>query len=467
MLRGGGGERDLNQNITDKNKSDSQQSPPILKRQVSQSKKQHLEESPPKRRKILSDYKQRTPKKSPHKTPTKRKTPRLRCKNVCCRVGFSTNRAKLHHERFLCSFSMFSAKEVLSSSSNTSGETEKNCRFCNQLFSQSRNRIRHEQNKHQGEAQDIPISPCPLDSSFGSPNVETQNDLETPPDWKTPTSSFRRKVFRTEAGGEGDPSVLFSQCRYCGQTFARLYRCNLHEETCTFKVPQTLKELNIPRIRIVKNSEKLSKVLGYACIEDLYEYNSMVSVCVPGIYPLVFLGHSHFGSCIPPIIKETASNKSFDILLKLLRLHGKVALHNHVILVDENSGNESYLGPQLLLPNSPRIEILNSDIRMTTVKLKPLEEVGDTSEDSDDVDDEEEVSVYYLEGEEVVQHHSLHPVEDVEILSEDALTEEDQRYLSEMFPSQYNFGGAASGDDDTNDAGDLGRAGRKSTFDDK
>ena len=104
---------------------------------------------------------------------------------------------------------------------------------------------------------------------------------------------------------------------------------------------------------------------------------------------------------------------------------------------------------------------------MTTIKLKSPEEVGDTSEDSDDMDDEEEVSVYYLEGEEVAQHHSLHPVEDVDILiSEDVLTEEDQHYLSEMFPSQYNFGGVAS-DDNTNDAGDWGHAGRKSTFNNK
>ena len=98
-------------------------------------------ETPSKKSKILREYKQVTPKKSPTKTPTKRKTPRLRCKNVLCRVGFATQRAKLFHERFQCC-----TKEPVKFSPGQ--EDLKECRFCSQVFTESRSRIRHERNVH-------------------------------------------------------------------------------------------------------------------------------------------------------------------------------------------------------------------------------------------------------------------------------------------------------------------------------
>ena len=150
MLRGGGPPTDINENVEHKPSEDGKESPKHLKRHASQCNPS--EESPPKRNKLLNEYKQRTPRKSPHKTPTKKKTPRLKCHNVLCRVGFTSSKSKLRHERFLCPYRKTSPSPILplsSSSHATSTENEKTCRFCDKTFSNIRNRVRHEKNKHQ------------------------------------------------------------------------------------------------------------------------------------------------------------------------------------------------------------------------------------------------------------------------------------------------------------------------------
>ena len=125
-----------------------------------------------------------------------------------------------------------------------------------------------------------------------------------------------------------------SFCKFCHQVFLMQYRLNVHEENCSFQVPQSLKNqcIMIPRVRMVPNCENLMNMLGYACIEDLYHYNSLASLCVPGIFPLVFLGQSHFGNKAPPILQKTAFNKSMEVLAKLLDFHNELTLSNHMIL---------------------------------------------------------------------------------------------------------------------------------------
>ena len=189
--------------------------------------------------------------------------------------------------------------------------------------------------------------------------------------WKTPTSSIKGaannrnvRCFEVE--------VVHNErscCKFCHQVYKTQYRLSVHEETCTFKVPQILKDgcFKIPRIRIVPNCENLTDMLGFACVEDLYHYNSLASLCIPGIFPLVFLGQSHFGNKPPPILKKTAFNRSMDILIKLLDLHKEVTLSNHIILFDESTGIESYLGTRLLIPESPRIQVLFCDVNVTKV----------------------------------------------------------------------------------------------------
>ena len=105
-----------------------------------------VEESPTKRRRLVVEYKQRTPKKSPLKTPTTRKTPRLKCRNIFCRIGFSSQKAKLFHERFQCSFN---EPKSVSPAFSPALKDDCVCRFCDMVFSASRSRHRHEKKLHQ------------------------------------------------------------------------------------------------------------------------------------------------------------------------------------------------------------------------------------------------------------------------------------------------------------------------------
>ena len=386
------------------------------------------DESLPKRRKILMDYKQRTPRKSPLKTPTKRKTPRLRCENVLCRVGFSTKRAKLQHERFSCPF-IKSPLEALSSSSTTSaGGNENQCRFCDKVFSEVRNRKRHERDQHQSSvssgasvASQVPRCATPESRANASSLISYQPGLSSEVDinWNTPRGADKMK----------DSSSI---CKFCHQGIKSSYRLSFHEISCTFQVPQILLQdsnVCIPRVRILENCEKLKDVIGYACVEDLYEYNNLARLAIPGIYPLVFLGTSHFGGKCPPILLKTANNRSQEILMKLLHLHKSLTLHNHIILVDEKSGTESYLGPNLLIPDSINLTVKFSDFNVTTLEL--INKGNDVSDESESDDEEIEITVDNTE--DTPNHGSFAPFEDEFILSSDEIPSGVMTCLEEMF----------------------------------
>ena len=408
---------------------------PISKRKKAGSSS---EESIPKRRRIISDYKQRTPRKSPLKTPTKRRTPRLRCENVLCRVGFSTKRAKLQHERFSCPF-LKSPMEASSSSTTTSaGGDNKHCRFCDKVFTEVKSRKRHERDQHQGSGSSgasvasralgypTPESRQNASDSFNSmPGLSSEVDMN----WNTPRCS--NKMNNSE-----------SKCKFCHQGITSSYRLRFHETSCIFQVPQALFQdpsVCIPRIRIIENSEKLKDVLGYACIEDLYQYNSLTRLAVPGVYPLVFLGTSHFGGKCPPILFKTAYNRSQEILMKLLHLHESLTLNNHVILVDEKSGVESYLGPNLLIPDSSNITVMFSDFGITTLKLSNLSNDG-VSDESESDDEDIELTVDNIENETLDKVSFQHP-EDEFLLSSDSISTDAIRCLETMFSDSLQCGG--------------------------
>ena len=429
MLKGGGLTMDKNKNILQKPGEDVKESPTHLKRHASQGR--HSEDSPPKRSKLLNEYKQRTPRKSPHKTPTKKKTPRLKCQNVLCRVGFTSSKSKLRHERFLCPYRKTSPSPLLrlsSSSHATSTENEKTCRFCDKTFSNLSSRVRHERNKHQlsgssSASSQLFDSPTPdLHIPQESFELTPSPQLESSPHWRTPKRLFKRK-----SQNNNDQKL---ECKFCKQSFRRLYSQKLHEESCSFKVPPELAFIQVPRVRIVQQCEKLASMLNFTCVEDLYEYNVLASLCVPGIYPLVFSGQSHSPK-IPPILKKTAYNRSLDILFKLLRLHGEVTLRNQLILIDETSNMEIFLGPQLLIPeSSSRIEILRSDMNTTTVALKPHEDSEETSEDSEG---DEDVEISFTHTQSVCAPPIPdEPVDDDGLISDVRLPEEIA--LLDMFP---------------------------------
>ena len=87
-------------------------------------------------------------------------------------------------------------------------------------------------------------------------------------------------------------------------------------------------------------------------------------------------------------LRKTAVNQSLQILKKLLLLHGRIILSNHVILIDDKSGIESYLGPDLLIPKSPQFVILNSDPNSTTLSLKEYNKTETSSDDGEDSSEE-------------------------------------------------------------------------------
>ena len=152
----------------------------IVTKQNSVSKKQHLAstdllKSPAKRRKLISDYKQITPRKSPLKTPTKRKVRRLRCSNVSCNVGFGSQQAKDLHERFYCSFTNTKSAELSTVSPSISLKDEKVCRVCGMKFSASRHRARHELNIHKIHAG----APSSVGSWASSPGFRAVSPVST------------------------------------------------------------------------------------------------------------------------------------------------------------------------------------------------------------------------------------------------------------------------------------------------
>ena len=104
-----------------------------------------------------------------------------------------------------------------------------------------------------------------------------------------------------------------------------------------------------------------------------------------------------------------------------------------MILVDESSETEAYLGPKLLIPYSPKVDVVFSDINITKVTLKSHQESAESSDDSES-DEEEDVCVDNVE-DDALQQTSYEPLEDEILICDDELPDDVRRYL-EMFPSQ-------------------------------
>ena len=105
-------------------------------------------------------------------------------------------------------------------------------------------------------------------------------------------------------------------------------------------------------------------------------------------------------------LRKTAVNQSLQILKKLLLLHGRIILSNHVILIDDKSGIESYLGPDLLIPKSPQFVILNSDPNSTTLSLKEYNKTETSSDDGED-SSEEAVDLFVSNNNYEEPHHTI------------------------------------------------------------
>ena len=399
--------------------------------------------SPASRSKLLSEYKQKLQTKSPAKSNSlKRKTQRLKCQNEFCRVGFTTKRAREHHEIFVCSFrSSSNANEVQICDPLVSDENT--CRYCGKKFSNKRNRKRHEVDVHYHS------DSSSVDSMSGNSRSTVQrqsiSSLSSEGDANENLHSssyydFNENVYTVDNSHIDTVQVgnitPIKKCRFCYAVNIDASKFKRHEEACIFKLPKvlSLSSIKIPQVRLLANCEILNNLLGYASVEDLYKYNEIARICVPGVYPLIFPGKNHFGRTVPPIVNKTAYKKSFNILMKLLKLDGEVVLNNHLVLVDDKTGQESYLGPRLLIPESNRqIEVKSEDNSKTCFVLRKYqaEEKSFSSDESDsDVDDpDEEVLTVNDEQNPIVceQDDELLPCE---------IAEEDVNYLSKWLADQ-------------------------------
>ena len=109
-----------------------------------------------------------------------------------------------------------------------------------------------------------------------------------------------------ETDAKNAATEIRTTCKFCKQKVSRVYRLKKHENGCLFKVPRNLLSsgVKVCRVRLIEKCENLASKSKLLSIEDSYEYNSLASLCVPGVFPLVFPGSSHFGSKVPPIIKK-------------------------------------------------------------------------------------------------------------------------------------------------------------------
>ena len=301
----------------------------------------------------------------------------------------------------------------------------------------AKNCKRHKVRKHSTTSPSETSVNSSLDSSSSSSIIS--NELSEDLSFSADTSSDVQTPHSSREGMISVNDFPNTACVYCGISVSRPYRLTVHLEKCIFKIPEYIESSNhmqIPRIKIVKDYKKLSNMLNFAAVEDLYEYNKTAGLCIPGVYPLVFLGPAHFGRRIPPIIDKTASYKSFDILFRLLRLHGKVTLHNSLIILDERTGQESYLCPRLLIPQSPKVEVIAGDISTTTVALKKVLEDDSSSYDEniESNEDDELVVIYPTESEREPEHHTPPLNENEDLLTVENLPIEHRLYLQNMFP---------------------------------
>ena len=168
VLRGGG-DHDINANEEIKGKAEKY-------KQSSVSRKRKVEtefiESPT-QRKLITDYKQKSLKRSPLKTSKRRKIPRLKCINASCRVGFSSLKAKIHHERFKCSVITHDhdASTLSPVSPSVSSNDEKECCICGAIFAASRSRVRHERDAHKIFRSGVSSNSCSSYSDSSSRDV--------------------------------------------------------------------------------------------------------------------------------------------------------------------------------------------------------------------------------------------------------------------------------------------------------
>ena len=349
------------------------------------------------RRLSFSTRRKRTPLKKVH-TPVKRKIPRLKCGNVHCNVGFSSEKTRLFHQRFHC---------VFKAPTSSPSVSENNCRYCSQVFTLPRHRIRHERNVHsmsttsspanskKSSSEDLTKSPT-SSSGHSVRSVRTRassisDDFNL--NWVAPRTDSLNDIHDdgvniiNEAVASEDCSITLPTgwCNYCKTVIQRSDKLRQHVKDCYFKVPGHLEAYEIQpfKVRILKKCHDLASTCKLLSIENSYEYNEAVSACVPGVYPLVFPGPSHFGKHYPPILKLTAGYESITILYKILSFRKEITLKNHIILVEEDTKNEIYLGPRILIPDKSNLDIKYQDQNVTVLTLKSNSCCIDASSDDD------------------------------------------------------------------------------------
>ena len=376
-----------------------------------------------------SKSKGHTPRKD---TPKKSRDQRLQCRNLGCRVWFTAPSSRNRHEAQSCSMlpgtDDRSEKEYLIPTHADLNLDPLCCRSpgCLKKFSNERNRRRHEQVQHKmidkrgRTVSPTPVSfpqqptadcsvrpqscpPPPLFSTFLTPERPSKkrrtssasslfdsptSPLPSPTATLTPTSS-EFSSSDTESEGSGTSMNLF--CQTCLTQFKdckylKRHRCNFRYD------PLFCRQKYLQPVLLIcpLNVEETLDLLTPLCQEDQVRLCQLQGWCLRSVYPFCFPYKQRSGrkGTIPLISSLTASDKSIELLKKMLKKDGEVNLPKNIILKDKKNGMTAFLSSDILIPPSEYFSV--RETAQEYIVSKALDEANDdTSETSDAGSDSE------------------------------------------------------------------------------
>ena len=383
-----------------------------------------------------------------HVYRTPEKDQRLQCRNSDCGEWFTTRSSRIRHESVYCKYLPGHSDVTLETENFVPSHVDLHldplqCRSsdCLKKFGSERARKHHEQNKHRMfEKRGRTVSPicfvfpepepssihrpqsCPapqineqfltpdrphkrrrksavsrspslLDSPILSPCFSPTSPLPIPSPTLTPnTSDISSSETDSETSVVSDSvSLICSSClvHFKSRRCMKQHRCIFHYNPGTCKK----NNINIVALKPPRNIKETRNILQQICQEDLVKLCMLQDWCIPGIYPFVFPHNIRSGSIgpVPLLESHTASNKSTNLLNKMLQIEPEIKLPKHIVVQDEEAGVTAYLTANVLTPATGTFKIHETtDHYIVSHAHKPETKNKDTiadpnnpSEDSD------------------------------------------------------------------------------------